>query len=69
MKGPKHVLFRHLKRVPLGRSEIFGYTNGGRSLNPKHEIRTKYPYRINPKRFGRLTALSNVEGQYLMIQI
>jgi len=43
-------------------SEIFGYTEGGSYLNPKHEIR-------NPKRFGRLTALSNVEGQYRMIQI
>ncbi|RLC05788.1 MAG: hypothetical protein DRH90_05145 [Deltaproteobacteria bacterium] len=43
------------------RSEIFGYADGGSYLNPKHEIR-------NPKRFDRLTALSNVEGQYRMIK-
>ena len=25
------------------RSEILGYAEGGSRLNPKHEIRTKYP--------------------------
>jgi len=43
-------------------SEKHSYAEGGSYLNPKHEI-------LNPKRFGRLAALSNVEGQYLMIQI
>jgi len=43
-------------------SEIFVYADSGIYLNPKHEIR-------NPKRFDRLTALSNVEGQYRMTQI
>gem|GEM_PF-5830642 len=39
-----------------------GCAGGGSYLNPKHKIR-------NPKRFDRLTALSNVEGQYPMTQV
>ena len=50
-----------LDLVLWARSEKLGYADVGSYLNPKHEIQ-------NPKRFGRLTALSDVEVQYLMTQ-
>jgi hypothetical protein len=49
------------------KSETFGYAEGGSYLNPKHEITHEVSVRINPKRFDRLTALSNVEPFHISI--
>jgi len=68
-EGTKYSVIYNLILWPVAnpatrKSEKLGCADLGRYLNPKHEVSVG----INPERFGRLTALSNVQGQYIVIQ-